>query len=368
MSMSQPLSILILGASYGLLPATKLALAGHNITIVGRPAEIASIAATGTELRLPARENGAQLSLRLSATMEHATGPEQLTLRTPQTVDPDAFDLVVLAMQEPQYAAPEVLDLMGRIAHSAKPCLSIMNMPPLPFLERLPSINTDCLPAIFSAAWAGFDPACVTLASPDPQAVRPNPSQPGILQVTLASNFKMAPLPNPKHQALLVRIAADVDALRVDDGNGHKVTPRVRFIAHPSLYVPLAKWPMLIAGNCRCLTARGPIAIGEAVWSDLEQSQALYEWVCTVAQSLGAKETDLVSFDRYAKAARGLSLPSSLARGLSSGAQAVERIDLLVQALARSKSQCHPALDGIVKLITDALERNRGSNPVNAAV
>jgi hypothetical protein len=61
-------------------------------------------------------------------------------------------------------------------------------------------------------------------------------------------------------------------------------------------------------------------------------------------------------------------MPSSLARGLSSGAQAVERIDLLVQALARSKLQSHPALDGIVKLINEALDHNRGSHPVNAAV
>lgn len=367
MSMDQPLSILILGASYGILPATKLVLAGHKVTVVGRPAEIAAMAATGIALHLSARETGTLLCLRLSAVVERAAGPGQLTLRSPQTVDPDACDLVVFAMQEPQYAAPEVIALMGRIARSARPCLSIMNMPPLPFLERLPGIDTHFLICISSAAWAGFDPACVTLASPDPQAVRPDPSQPGTLQVTLASNFKMAPLPDPRHQALLVRIAADVDALRVDAGNGNMVTPRVRFIAHSSLYVPLAKWPMLIAGNCRCLTDHGPISIREAVWSDPRQSRVLYDWVCGVAQSLGAKEADLVSFERYAEAARGLSLPSSLARGLSSGAEAVERIDLLIQALARSRGQFHPALDGIVKLIDEALEVNRRSRTTNAA-
>lgn len=93
MSTDQPLSILILGASYGILPATKLALAGHRVTVVGRPAEIATMAVTGIELRVPARETGDLLHLRLYAVAERAAGAGQLTLRSPQTADPDACDL-----------------------------------------------------------------------------------------------------------------------------------------------------------------------------------------------------------------------------------------------------------------------------------
>ena len=36
-------AILILGASYGLLPGAKLSLAGHAVTLVGRSDEIVAI-------------------------------------------------------------------------------------------------------------------------------------------------------------------------------------------------------------------------------------------------------------------------------------------------------------------------------------
>ena len=48
------------------------------------------------------------------------------------------FDLVVLAMQEPQYAAGEIGALLGQVAAAGVPTMSIMNMPPLTFLQRVP--------------------------------------------------------------------------------------------------------------------------------------------------------------------------------------------------------------------------------------
>jgi hypothetical protein len=45
---------------------------------------------------------------------------------------------------------------------------------------------------------------------------------------------------------------ADVEAVRPDPGGGSLEIP-VRFKVHDSLFVPLAKWPMLIAGNYRCI-------------------------------------------------------------------------------------------------------------------
>ena len=55
------------------------------------------------------------------------------------------IDLVCLAMQEPQYGSADVRDLMSRIAASGKPVVSIMNMPPLPFLARISAIDIDPL-------------------------------------------------------------------------------------------------------------------------------------------------------------------------------------------------------------------------------
>ena len=69
-------------------------------------------------------------------------------------------------MQEAQYGAPSVRLLMQRIAPRPHPCLAIMNMPPLPYLERLPALAADRLQDYYTdpGVWRGFDPALVTLA------------------------------------------------------------------------------------------------------------------------------------------------------------------------------------------------------------
>lgn len=59
---------------------------------------------------------------------------------TPANVDLSRYDMVGLAMQEPQYTNHTVRVLMVRIAAAKLPCLSIMNMPPLPYLKRIPSL------------------------------------------------------------------------------------------------------------------------------------------------------------------------------------------------------------------------------------
>ena len=50
-----------------------------------------------------------------------------------------------------------------------------MNMPPLPYMKRIPGLDCDTLkPAYTDAAvWDSFDPERITLNSPDPQAIRP---------------------------------------------------------------------------------------------------------------------------------------------------------------------------------------------------
>src|SRR5205807_2817018 len=120
--------------------------------------------------------------------------PGALAATAPGEVDPAHFDLVVLAMQEAQYGSPGVRELMGRVARAGVPCLAIMNMPPLPYLKRIPRLSTEMLEPCYAdpGVWNGFDPGLTTLASPDPQAFRP-PDQPkNVLQVGLPTNFKAA--------------------------------------------------------------------------------------------------------------------------------------------------------------------------------
>jgi ketopantoate reductase len=53
--MQKTYEILILGASYGSLLGTKLALAGHDVTLVCLPAEAEAINRDGARVRLPIR-------------------------------------------------------------------------------------------------------------------------------------------------------------------------------------------------------------------------------------------------------------------------------------------------------------------------
>ena len=131
---------------------------------------------------------------------------------------PSDYDLVALAMQEPQYRAAEVRDLLGRIAISGVPVMSIMNMPPLPYLLRIPGLDAEALKDCFTDAsvWDGFDPARFTLCSPDPQAFRPPEEGLNFLHVGLPTNFKAAAFDDPAHTAILEQLEADIAAVRLD--------------------------------------------------------------------------------------------------------------------------------------------------------
>jgi hypothetical protein len=94
------------------------------------------------------------------------------------------------------------------------------------------------------------------------------------------------------------------------------------------------------------------------VHDDVELSRTIYGWVADLCVSLGAQADDLVPFEKYAAAAASLKKPSSAARALFSGAARIERVDLLVQGLARQKGVSHPAIDTIVRRVDAGLLRN----------
>ncbi|MEM7239129.1 MAG: hypothetical protein AAF501_15080, partial [Pseudomonadota bacterium] len=279
--MTAPVKILILGASYGSLLGTKLALAGHEVRLVCLPDEADRFNADGATVMMPIR--GTEGLTRLDT----ANAAGSLDACVPDDAQPAAFDLIALAMQEPQYASPGVRELMSRVAASGKPVMSIMNMPPLPYLARLPGVETADLRRCYRnpEVWDQFDPALMTLASPDPQAFRPPEQPPNHLQVSLPTNFKVAGFANPGHTALLHRLAADIEAIRY--GEDALALP-VKLKVHASLFVPLAKWAMLLTGNYRCVTASGPRAIAKAVHDDRAMSASVYQAVCKMCQQLGA--------------------------------------------------------------------------------
>lgn len=348
--------VLILGASYGSLFSTKLLLAGHSATLVCTRPTAELINREGTVVRFPIR--GRETPVEIASRELEGN----LSANTPDGVDPGRFDLVVLGMQEAQYGADGVRELMGRIAAAQVPCLAIMNMPPLPYLERIPGLAIEPLKVCYADpdVWQGFEPGHVTLASPDPQAFRPPDEPKNVLQVGLPTNFKAARFESDEHTAMLRNLQADIDAARFDPGDGAIEIP-VKLKVHDSLFVPLAKWPMLLAGNYRCIRRDDMISIRDAVHTDLAKSRDIYAWAGELCTKLGANEDDLVPFEKYATAAEGLLKPSSAARALFGGAKDIERVDCLVRQIAEQQDLHSDTVDEIVTLVDVRLEKNRAS-------
>ena len=349
-------NVLVLGASYGSLFATKLLMAGHRVSLVCTTSTAELINREGTVVRMPIK--GRESLLDIPST----TLPGTLSATAPDAVDPAKFDLIVLGMQEAQYGAQGVRELTGRVARSRKPCLAIMNMPPLPYLKRIPGLVTEPLEVCYAdpGVWQEFDPALTTLASPDPQAFRP-PDQPkNVLQVGLPTNFKAARFDADEPTALLRTLEANIEAARFDPGVGRIEIP-VKLKVHDSLFVPLAKWPMLMTGNYRCIQPTEMIPIKDAVHANVDKSREVYNWVWTLCNRLGAQDDDMVPFEKYAKAAEGLGKPSSAARALFGGASHIERVDCLVRRIARQQGLQSETLDEIVTLIDDRLAKNRSA-------
>lgn len=342
--------ILVLGASYGSLLGTKLLMAGHDVTLVCRRSTAETINAGGTEVRIKLRDEHEPRAFRSK------DQPGRLDAVPPSDVEPADYDLVALAMSEPQYGSEDIRRLLARTAAARRPCLSIMNMPPLPYLRRIPGLNAEGLTASFNNpdVWNGFEPGLVTLCSPDPQAFRLPETGPNVLHVGLPTNFKAAPFEDPADTAMLKDLEADIDAVRAD---GKDVPVKLRVF--DSLYVPFAKWSMLLTGNYRCILPDGARSIRDAVHGDLALSESIYTGIEKIVEGLGGSEADQVPFEKYAKAAEGLLKPSSAARAIEGGADAIERVDMLVKLIADQMGIHVPGLDRTVEIVNARLDRNR---------
>jgi hypothetical protein len=346
--------ILIMGASYGSLLASKMLFGGHAVHLVCLPAEADLINAEGFRVRMPVKGRKDPIDL------DSRRLPGKVTAGGPAGLNPHNYDLVGLAMQEPQYGAAGVRELLDAVAKSKVPCMSIMNMPPLPYLRRIPGLNYELLKPAFTdpSVWDNFVPGLLSLCSPDPQAIRPPEEKVNVLQVTLPTNFKVARFDADKHTAILRKLQADIEAVRFDAPEG-KIELPVKLKVHDSIFVPLAKWSMLLAGNYRCITKDGMRTAQEAVLTNIEESRSVYNFVFDLCVELGANPADLVPFEKYAAAAQGLSRPASAARALNNGAPNIERADKLVQLIAKQKGMSHPVIDANVALVDELLAANR---------
>src|SRR5204863_5921207 len=158
-AMAATYNILIMGASYGSLLASKLLFGCHQVKLVCLPAEADLINTEGFRVRLPVRGRKAPVEI------DSRKLPGKVSAGGAADVEPTEYDLICLAMQEPQYRSPGVRQLLDAVGRSKVPCMSIMNMPPLPYLKRIPGLNTDTLKSAYTDAsvWDSFDPALLTL-------------------------------------------------------------------------------------------------------------------------------------------------------------------------------------------------------------
>src|SRR6201999_3996970 len=145
-----------------------------KIHLVCLPAEADLINAEGFKVKLPVRGRAEPVLL------ESRKLPGKVTAGPAAGVDPKQYDLVGLCMQEPQYRSAGVRELLDAIGKSRVPCMSIMNMPPLPYIKRIPGLDYKALEAAYTEprVWDAVDPDKITLNSPDPPAGRPPAGQP----------------------------------------------------------------------------------------------------------------------------------------------------------------------------------------------
>src|SRR5258708_22166707 len=231
---------LILGASYGSLLGVKLALAGHETQLVCLPAEAKLINAEGAIVRMPVkgREGLVEVNSRALPGKLSAVGTD---------VDPRGFDLIALAMQEPQYRTSGVRELLEKVARSRVPCMSIMNMPPLTYLERIPGIDAARCAESYTdpSVWRSFDKSLMTLCSPDPQAFRPPDDGANVLQVRLPTNFKAARFESDAHTKMLREIADNIEAAGFESA-GEKIDLPAKLKEPEAVFVPLPNPPILL--------------------------------------------------------------------------------------------------------------------------
>ena len=246
--------VLILGASYGSLLATKLVLAKHSVEMVCLPAEAELFNRDGAVVRMPVKGREGQVRGAHRAGAGQALG----RCRRPRR-DLREHDLVVLAMQEPQYRQPGVRELLAAVGRARVPCMSIMNMPPLPYLKRIPGLDADALrPALHRPRRLGPDrSAAHDAVQPRPAGL---PAADGAAQRAAGApgrpTSRRRASSRTRHTALLRELEADIQAVRFDAGDGAPIELPVKLKVHDSVFVPLAKWSMLLAGNYRCVQER----------------------------------------------------------------------------------------------------------------
>jgi hypothetical protein len=326
--------VLVFGATYGLLVAHQLDAMGFSVDIVCREIE-------GNNIE---KNRVVVVSNQLNEGNYFHVAQNIKPKKVSQIMDAaHEYDIVILAMSEQCYSTNEISLLLSAIGELNIPVLSVMNLPPLKFMKKLINQIDESDFKDFYNSYDALDSIKaenITHSSADPQIA--GISSTSQIKLRLASNFKISAFGNHNDAVLneFSALSRKNDVIR---------TLGAGFRVYENKYVGMSKLPMLITGNYRCFNSGGIKSIREIVHTDLKKSERIYEKVCELLVRYGVDRSVLVPFRLYAKAAQYLDAPSSFARAKSSGAERLERVDLLVHKLAERKNYSFDELDCIIK-------------------
>ena len=352
--MGNPCRVLMLGASYGSLLASKLLLAGHTVHLVCLPAEAELIGQEGFRVRFPVRGRERSSRRRLAAAAGQAVrrrsaARESVGLRSRRTCDAGA-------------AVP----LSGRARASRRRRARANSLPvdhehaAAAVLEPSSAGDRERPPGLLYRSFRMGQ-----LRSRARDAVQPRPAG---VSTAGREGERAAGGPADQFQGRALRFRlAHGDAAQVA-GRHRRRAVRHRSGRHRAagqaqgsrFGLRAARQVVHAADRQLPLHSRGlGRSIRDAVHGDLERSRSIYEWVAALCVAMGAAKDDLVPFEKYAHAASSLSRPSSVARAVANGATDVERVDRLVQSVAARKGMRSDAIDEIVALVDRRLDANR---------
>lgn len=336
------LNCLIFGASYGSLIAAKLIEANHNVKIFCSEKELELIQKFNLKVTINSiSKKQYKFEYKLN---------DQFQVYSSYDFSLNDIDIVFFAMQEHHFNSENLVKILNDISKKKIPIVSILNLLPYTYLSKFKKVKVDNIQNVYKSLkiWDKINTKFFTTTSPDPQIFFPNREYDNSMIVTLPSNFKVAKFEDDKSNQILDKLSHSIRSLK------HPIQIKI----YDTSFVPLAKWPMLICGNYRCVKKKDFLPICDVVNSDLLLSEKIYNQVIFLCKKIGAENDIFVPFNHYQKRSKMLTGPSSVAKALKNGSNTVERTDILISQIADQFKIKIDGLDEIVNNINNWIKHN----------